>query len=201
MVLYIAAGDYMILYRNMKYDEYNKILDAKEFPIYDERKFNIDNSFTYEDGNARMHLFGNIEYAKMYLDIFGEMIVKCNIPDNLIEKYGYGFYEFKSIPVYVPIPEYIIKRSDFSLDYIEEINPSIRKNANFILGIREVKLYDMFLNDMYLQWKKNNNGNKNENNFCYYVINYLKTRNLDDVLTLTAGKHLEKTGKIKAKKR
>ena len=150
-----------------------------------------------------MHLFRNIEYAKMYLSFFGEMIVKCNIPDNIIEQRGYGYYGYKRYPIYVPIPECIVKRSDFSFDYIEEINPSIRKNSNYILGVKEIKTYEMLIKKLYREWKNNNFSYTNgyDYDFCHYVINYLQSKDLDDVLRWTAGEYLEKTGKIKVKKR
>ena len=190
----------MILYRDMTYKEYNKILNNKEFPRYDKKTI-VDNSFTYGDSEARMHMFKNIEYAKMYLYCFGEMIVKCNIPDNLIEESGYGYYGYKRYPIYVPIPEYTVKRSDFSTDYIEEINPSMRKNYNYILGVREIKLYNMLLKKLYKEWIMRDSSGTSNYGFCNYVINYLQSKNLDDVLRWTAGEYLEKTGKIKVKKK
>lgn len=200
MVLYIAVGDTMILYRGMLLDEYEKIRDGKVFPRYDDNIANVDNSFTYKDGDPCMHFFKNIEYAKRYLYCFGEMIVKCNMPDNLIEESGYGFYGRKKYSVYIPIPEYIVKRSNFSLDYIEEINPSIRKNYNYILGVRETKLYDRVIKELYEEWVREHEY-YGKRDFCLYVVKYFQLHNLEDILNKNASEYNESKGLIRLRKR
>lgn len=191
----------MILYRDMTYEEYEKIMeniDAQKVHTYFKGE---ENSYNYAENTTYMHFFKNILYAKMYLPLFGQMIVKCDIPDGLIAEEGYGFYRYKNYTVAIPIPECTINRRDFSADYITEINPSIRKENKCILGIKENKLYDIFLKKMYEEWKRNYSNMGNQNDFCYYVVDYLKHNNLDNILTSSAVDYLERTGKIRVKER
>ena len=185
----------------MTYVEYNDILMMKKDSIYYKQWDNDDNSFMYDDGYPRMHFFRNIEYAKKYLDIFGQMIVKCNVPDNLIEKNGYGYYHYKGYSVRVPIPEFIIKRSDFSVKFIKEINPNIRNNLIYLFGFKEVELYDMFLKRLYNEWKNENYERNNDYDFCYYVVNYLKSNNLDDILREIANDKINVATRLVLRKR
>ncbi len=184
----------------MLLDEYEKIRDGKEFPRYDDNIPNVDNSFTYKDGNPCMHFFKNIEYAKRYLYRFGEMIVKCNVPDNLIEESGYGFYGYKKYPVYIPFPEYIVKRSNFSLNYIEETYPNIRRNYNYILGVRETKLYDRVIKELYEEWVSEHEY-YGKRDFCLYVVKYFQLHNLEDILEKNASEYNASKGLIRLRKR
>ncbi len=197
----------MILYRNMRYEEYKEIANGKDFPLINRQNIFRENTFEYggkDDQLPRMHFFKNIDFADMYIGILGDMIVKCDVPDSLIDEHGFGFYHFERIPYDVPIPECTVRRADFSVDFIKEINPSVRKNSKYVLNENEKMLYRSFLNQMYNEWIKkaweefllSNMSNikmsknafkkyldsKGEFDFAYYVIEHLGGRSIEDVL-------------------
>ncbi len=196
MVLYIATGDYMILYRDMMYDEYKKILDGEQNTLCLHKNTIKENTFNYRGNMAYMHFFKYLEHARNYISIFGQFIVKCDIPNELIEEFGYGFYRYKGFSEYVPIPEFIIKRESFSTDFIQDINPTNR-DSNNILGIREFKLYNMLLKELYIEWKKNNGCYVKDYDFCNYVLDYFKDKKLDNILNDYASLYLEGYGRVK----
>ena len=201
MVLYIVVGDDMILYRDMGYQEYKKILHEEEIPVSLERLKYKENTFKYIQNVPYMHFFRYLEHAKMYVHIFGDFIVRCNVPDSLIEEAGYGFYQYRNFKVDAPIPELIIRRSEFLPEYMEGINPFKKNNSRDILGVDEVKLYHMFLRNLYLEWEKNNLYGDDEFAFCKYVMAYLEDKNIDDVLLDYCVDYLEKKGKCRLRKR
>lgn len=161
MVLYIAVGDCMILYRDITYDEFEKLVGNKQL---------VENS-----GYDGMNFFKYGSHAKKYLNQLGQMIIKCDIPDYLIKEMDYiKFYPYSYFSVGVPIPEYIMRKKDFDNTFITEINPNINKDDS---------LFHTFLKERYSEWKKNN-GNQfiGECGFYDYVLHYLNGRNLDDVI-------------------
>ena len=192
----------MILYRDMSYEHYKKILDGEKKTFVRNYYVGKENSFEYKDDCAYMHFFNYASHAKMYLPIFGQMIIKCDIPDELIEEKGYGFYRYKNIAVDVPIPECIIKRDNFSIDFIKEINPWIKNNISYVNEIRVDKLYNDLLKSLYNEWKKNNENYFNDyDGFCRYVIEYFDGRSLDDVLNCYLENYAVKNNKMKMKRR
>lgn len=163
-------GDYMILYRNVTEDEYKAIIN--NVPILYSLNYNGMNFFK----------FG--EHAKMYYRYLGQIIMKCDIPDELISEMDFvNFYPYKNFEVGVPLPEYIIEKSSFDTKYIQEINPSIKESSKYYNGIREGKLYDAFLKDMYKQWKNiTDDYSNNKYGFYDYIVNYFDDKDIDNVL-------------------
>ena len=194
----------MILYRNMTYEEYKKIVNGTEFPPINGQNIFRENTFEYggsDDQLPRMHFFKNIDFADMYIGILGDMIVKCDVPDNLIDEHGFGFYHFERIPVDVPIPECTVKRKDFSIDFIQEVNPSVRKNSRYVLGVNEKRLYRIFLNKMYEEWVRSASYNKGDFDFAYYVVERLAGRSIEDVLAECATSYFPSKPKSRIKKK
>ena len=159
----------MILYRDMTYEEFSKLRDGK-----------MDKNINYNG----MHFFKYGEHAKVFLPKIGEMILKCDIPEELIEEETYvNFYPYKSFVVPVPIPEYVINKDDFEKRFMLEINPNLKTSSKYIDGVREDKIYDRFLKDLYIKWKEiNPNYYENIYGFYDYVMDYLDGRGLDEVL-------------------
>lgn len=171
----------MVMYRVITDEEFKKITNGDKSigkPDYD-----------------KIHFFKYGQHARMFLPYYGQMIFECDIPDYLIEEIDYvNFYPYKFFAVGVPIPEYIIKKNDFDYAFVKNINPDI--------GCNDGKLYGKFLNDMYKKWKKNNKNYFNDKyGFYDYVVNYLKDKNLDDILREFANKYNEKKGFIRLRKR
>ena len=161
-----------------------------------------------------MHFFRYLEHAREYTHMFGNLIVKCDIPDDLIEKTGYGFYSYfypyfypyfwpyKNSDVTAPIPEIIIKRSSFSSKYIMgKINRCKKKETPCISGVKEVKLYHNILKKLYVEWKNNNPNIDDEFDFCYYALEYFNDRDLDNILNEECEDYLKKERKMRLKKR
>ena len=131
---------------------------------------------TSNNNYSGMNFFKYYEHAKMYLSYYGNMIIGCDVPNDLIEEMDYvNFYPFKRFEVGAPIPEYIINRDNFDYTFITEINPSVDD--------ADGKLYNNFLMEMYNEWKKINKKYRNDKyGFYDYVVEYLKNRDLDEVI-------------------
>lgn len=74
-----------------------------------------NNTFRYEKGVEYMHFFKYASHAKNIISMFGEIVVRCDIPDEFIDQEGFGFYNTK-VSV---IPECIIKRENFDVNFIK----------------------------------------------------------------------------------
>ena len=153
----------MILYRDVTTKEFKQLLKN-------------DKKGSNPNYNG-MHFFKYGEHAKTFLHLYGNMILACDIPDYLIEEMDYvNFYPFKDFVVGVPIPEYIIDRDNFDYAFIRDFNPSIKDNDG--------KIYNMFLKDMYNEWKKYNKYYFNDKyGFYDYVVNFLSDKDLDDIIS------------------
>lgn len=171
----------MYLFRDISYEEYYKELyGVKE--SYKEKIYgygSLVNTFHYCNKTSYMHFFKYVQHAQKFINVLErQMIIKCDIPDELIEEQGFGFYDYNGIDS-APIPEYIIKRDNFLSSYLVDVNPT--QKGYFLFRIKDAKLYDAFIKEMYKNWKKNN-VNSSDILFKNYVGEFFKDRNLDDVL-------------------
>ena len=105
----------MILYRVMSSYELKKLMDAD---VNENEKPTLrgTNTFKYEKDVEYMHFFRYASHAKNMISMFGEIVVKCDIPDELIDKEGLGFYSFLRVST---IPECIIKKENFDVNFIK----------------------------------------------------------------------------------
>ena len=159
----------MILYRDMTYKEFSKLREGK-----------MDINPLYNG----MHFFRYGEHARTFLPQIGEMILKCDIPEELIIEEAYvNFYPYKSFAVPVPIPEYVIDKGDFERGFMREVNPNLRNDSKFINGVKEYKIYDKFLKDLYIKWKEcTPKYYEDRYGFYDYVMDYLNGRELDEII-------------------
>ena len=185
----------MILYRGITYDEYNDLRNntTKDKPrIY----INDCNSFKYVDNEYYIHFFRYLEHAKMYLSLFGEMIIKYNIPDERIVESGFGYYTYKRM-VSAAIPEYIINVDDYNIECIKEINPDMKNCIKRIDGINEVKIYDNLIKELYREWfPKMGYFKQDPYEFYVYLVEYFKEIGYDNALNIY-GKKMSKKRLIK----
>lgn len=170
----------MYLYRDMSYEEFYKELYGGKSNYIPNLYSNLVNTFHYRDNmTSYIHFFKYAQHAQKFINVLGrQMIVKCDIPDELIEEQGFGFYDYNGIDV-APIPEYIIKVNNFLSKYMVDINPT--QKGYFLFGIKDAKLYDTLMKELYRDWKKNNVDSSNIL-FKKHVVDFFKNRDLDDVL-------------------
>lgn len=154
----------MILYRPVTYKEFESFFEKKQ--TSEKRDYNGMNFFKYG------------EHAKRYLSYYGQMIIACDIPEDLIEEMDYVSFPFENFIVGAPIPEYIIDKDDFDYTFIVETNPQIKKIQD------DGEFYNVFLREMYDSWKRNNKDYRNDKyGFYDYVVAYLNDKDLDEVIS------------------
>ena len=186
----------MILFRDITYKEYNRIYFGGKpisYKEYDEKC----NNFHYQKGKEYTHFFRYIEHAKLYLPSFGEMIIKCDIPDDKIVEKGFGMYTYKKM-LCAAIPEYIINIDDYLIDYVKESNPSMRNSIKKINGVSEAKIYEKLLKELYIDWYNIAYPlDYGEYQFYTYIVDYFDDVGLDAALNIYA----KKKNRILCKKR
>ena len=103
-------GDSLILYRVINDDEYDELFKGihREWIV---NKYKIssknNNTFNYSENINYMHFFKFAEHARERMSSFGNRLIMCDIPDNLIEQFGYGVYKhYDKENISVLIPEY-----------------------------------------------------------------------------------------------
>ena len=141
---------------------------------------------------AGMHFFKYVDHANSFISDLGQMIVMCDIPDELIKEFDYVSFRRRRFSVAVPIPEYIIDKNYFDKDFIVEINPSLRF-TEMINGRRNGKIYNSFLKDMYNEFIRTN-GYFFETPYVFYdyVKDFFKDKDLDEVINLYACSNITK---------
>lgn len=166
----------MILYRDITYDEYDELCNGKV-----KKKINIYgsecNTFNYKEDEYIIHFFRYLRHAKSYIDLFGEMIIEYEIPDDKIVDYGFGRYQYGFMNDSVAIPEVIIRRDDYVLDNITAINP----DRGYDL---EASAYDILIKELYKDWKKR----KQKKTFYEYLVEYFRDVDLDAIINVYTGK-------------
>lgn len=143
-----------------------------------------NNTFRYERGTEYMHFFRYADHAKAMIYKFGEIIVRCDIPDELVDQEGFGFYS-SEISV---LPECIIKKENFDVNFIKGFkyqltcgwsNPPIpieEHRGRYIGGYGE--LYAELFNDLKKQYYKEDPPELINS----YIVGKLKGKKLDEVL-------------------
>lgn len=173
----------MILYRVISSDEFIN-LRANSLKIRNKRnQYSLDdNTFVYEPGVEYMHFFRYAGHAEMNKKNFGVQIIKVNIPDDLIEQHGFGFYWCceDNIRNVVPLPECIIKRENFDVKFIENFNYECDLNNPMALDGIYNQLYLKLLLDFEKQY--NCSDKKEELTFYNYVAWILRDKDLEQIL-------------------
>jgi len=142
------------------------------------------NTFTYEPKTEYLHFFKYAEHAKALVYKFGEIIAKCDIPDELIDQEGFGFYNMEVSA----IPECIMKKENFDVNFIEGVKYQVRVGwtlPSILLG--EYKggykagygeLYKELFDDLKKEYYKENPPETVNR----YIANKLKGVDLDTLL-------------------
>jgi len=142
------------------------------------------NTFNYEPKTEYLHFFKYAEHAKALVYKFGEIIAKCDIPDELIDQEGFGFYNMEVSA----IPECIMKKENFDVNFIKGFKyqltlgwtlPSIllgEYKGGYKAGYGE--LYKELLDDLKKEYYKENPPETVNR----YIANKLKGVDLDTLL-------------------
>lgn len=172
----------MILYRVMCSYELKKLMGID---VDENDKCTIcgNNTFTYEPNTEYIHFFRYAEHAKQLIDKFGIIIAKCDIPDELIDQEGFGFY-LREIST---LPEVIVKKENFNVNFIKgfkydltvglctpNIPPEERKGYIGSYG----ELYKELFNDLKKEYYKENPPVT----INTYIASKLKNVDLDKLL-------------------
>lgn len=182
----------MVLYRVVDGEELRKLMQ------YNNDYYNMPakygkNTFQYNIGTEYMHFFRYAQHADIYKSIFGIVIMQVDIPDELIDQIGFGYYTYKhDILEHIVIPECIIKKDNFDVKFIKDfqIKPSIEwcyPNANASYTYKE--LYEAMLLDLYNEYKVN----RKYASFNAYLADTLKDKDIEQLM-------LEYVDKMEAKK-
>lgn len=123
-----------------------RVITQKELTNYKNGQIIIENhafgknTHQYEQGIDYLHFFEFPETAKIYQEnvmdkqFITSYIIRCEIDNSILEKYrGYGYYYIYNRKLdpcqkmeLIPIPEYAIPVSFFSLDNIIEVSDTIK---------------------------------------------------------------------------
>lgn len=173
----------MILYRVMSNYELKKLMGIN---VGDNEKNSLwgGNTFCYEPKTEYLHFFKYAEHAKALVYKFGEIIAKCDIPDELIDQEGFGFYNMEVSA----IPECIVKKENFDVNFIKGFkyqlisgwtHPSIpleEYKGRYMAGYGE--LYKELFDDLKKEYYKINPPETVNN----YIASRLKGVDLDKLL-------------------
>ncbi len=115
----------MLAYRCLKSLEIFCLINNEDYSPYNSAAG--DNNFKYEDDIGYKHFFMFDDHAEYYKPrLWAATIEICEIPDEIIDQYGFGFYDVVSssksselYPERIPLPEIIIKEKDFDKKYIK----------------------------------------------------------------------------------
>lgn len=131
----------MILFRSVTSKELLNMLHGNNVKI--NATIQGENTFRYDNGVDYMHFFKYAEHAFYYKNEKNVIaVMECIIPDIIIEQKGFGYYggvktkkNSELFGYYMPLPEYIIKRDNFDMKYIYDVNnwlhpKYIRKELN-----------------------------------------------------------------------
>ncbi len=189
-----------IIYLPMNYTKYSRYMNG-DYSLNDEdlpyelRKCNENDNFIRKNFDAsifnrkyaeeNMHFFRYNQHAQSALPCLGKYIEECHVPSELVEE-TFGAFRYKGME-YFPIPEYVIKRRDFSWEYMKGYADFNSNNCRNILGTdvypcRDAKVYNSFVKDTYKTWKRLNPKNNDPYAFYHWFIYYFEKRGLDDAL-------------------
>ena len=171
----------MILYRVVSGEELKKLI------CYNKNYYNIPgrygkNTFNYQIGTEYMHFFKYAEHADIFKHIFGIVIMQVEIPDELIDQHGFGYYNFShEILEKIVIPECIIKKENFDVKFIKDfqIKPSKEwcypfENSNYTYK----ELYEAILLDLHSVYENSRKYYK----FSNYLVDILKDKNIEELM-------------------
>lgn len=172
----------MILYRVMSSYELKKLMGIKT----NESKSTLcgGNTFSYERDVEYMHFFKYASHAGRLMSKFGTIIAKVDIPDELIEQQGFGFYS--SDPSV--IPECIVKRENFDVNFIKDFKyeltvgwcmpniPITEHKGRYIGSYGE--LYNALFEDLIKSYHKE----KSRDSINNYIVKKLNGKDLDKLL-------------------
>ena len=175
----------MILYRVINDDEYERLFKGytgeENFNVFKCSSGNL-NTFNYDKTIQYMHFFKFAEHARRYSYLFGNKLIMCDIPDDVLEQAGYGIYKYsKDRNILIPIPEYIINGDNFKTDYVIKVKPKKSDCIQLVNGMNKVMLYYQLLDDLYGDFL--NSGQQFDNNkFIVYILKYFNGNDIDDII-------------------
>lgn len=171
----------MIVYRCLTSDEilemiYNKI-DISEHTILGE------NTFKYEKDIEYKHFFLFAEHANFYKNLnrrFYPVIGQYVIPNNIINEFGFGFYDGVKTTrnnslsgYYIPLPELKINRSDFKSEYLYKLESELY--SDFVikkLDKNDNTKYNEPIEEYFLPYGKGKHGVSGYLDYSYADIYY-----------------------------
>lgn len=175
----------VILFRVINKDEYDELFKGiSREEIINKYKVSSknNNSFNYVEDVNYMHFFKFAEHARKYMHLFGNRIIMCDIPDDIIEQFGYGIYRYDTNGnILIPVPEYIIKRDDFKIDYIVKDRPKKSECIQYVNGINSIKVYNQIIEKLYNEFNDKYNE-FDKYSFVKYALSYLENYYIDDIL-------------------
>lgn len=165
----------MILYRVLSRYELNTLQGIE--PGNPPSTLKGNNTFNYTSGNEYMHFFKYAEHAQKHKSKFGICIARVDIPEELINQWGFGFYGGNKDMA----PEYIIKKEDFNKNFIIEIEKNIKPEWTFIdnTNVTYDTLYQQLLNECEKFYKKRSWEYASVN---IYIAKNIDVRALDQLL-------------------
>lgn len=152
------------------------VMIRKDFDVSDfDRKYAEEN----------IHFFRYNQHASNAIPGLGEFIIECHVPSKLIKE-TFGVFRYKGMKCF-PIPEYVMKRKDFSWSYMginADWNPY---NCRNILGANiypceDAKQYNALVKDTYKTWKNLNPNNNDPYAFYEWFIKYFEGREIESIL-------------------
>ncbi len=173
----------MLLYRVLSSYEMKKLM-GKDASAFNRSCLWGNNTFCYEPNAEYIHFFKYAQHAKLHLSKFGVIIAQFNIPDDLIDQHGFGFYN-SDISV---IPECIIKKENFDINFLEGFQYELkvgwcRPNIPLDkLNGRYIPSYGELYEELFKNLIKSFNIEKPNTSLNLYVVNKLKDKELNNLL-------------------
>lgn len=189
----------MIVYRTISSGELLNIINGENIIVND--TICGQNTFKYEKDKTYIHFFKFQEHALYYMKKRNNpIIIKLDIPDNLIGNIEYGFYgdvdtyyDDSLYSYYMPLPEYIIPKDRFKKEYIIDFSyngvwqdPRRYNDKQEFFWVEKEHLFNenesqaWTIESIYYEYIKL--VSKEYNYDMYKVATYLKTINLDEEL-------------------
>jgi len=189
----------MLLYRIMSNYELKKLMGIDVSNLH-KGTLKGENTFKYAPNTEYVHFFRYAEHAKNRISQFGVIIAKFDIPEELIDQFGYGFYNTQA-----PLPECIVKKENFDIKFLKEFSyeltlgwclPNVKEENRYYCTYQD--LYNELVEYLGNKYKKSKECK--HISFATYFLNNMKDKDIEEVL-LSHLKDAEKTLKKKRRSR
>ena len=171
----------MLLYRIMSNYELKKLMGIDVSNLH-KNTLRGENTFKYAPNTKYMHFFRYAQHAKQRISQFGVIIAVFDIPNELIDQFGYGFYNSKA-----PIPECIIKEENFNINFLKEFTyelklgwclPNIKEENQYLCTYLD--LYNELI--AYLENKYMKSKAYKSISFSTFFLDNMKDKDIEEVL-------------------